>query len=590
MKKIYIIIAIFLILISFSVKASENEEIMKAMKDEINRSMKELFLESLQKPYYIEYTLKIYDPYHITSTLGTLTSSSKDKKAELNVNIRVGDYNFDNSNFFDISLGLFGSTDEEENYKSRTMPYELDYKSLRRELWLATDAAYKQASEILSKKLAVLKNRTRKDSTPDFLQIAPEKSYDTFPYPQFNLNKFEDLCRAVSTKFDSYSNLQISYMGLEYIPETVYYSNSEGREYIKTNLYSGIEILAAAQAGDGMPLYDMYSAYSKSPYDLPREDSLIKAALVVAENLTSLQKAPLLEETYSGPVLFEDNASAELFAQIFAPNLVVQRSPMTESGVQESDRYMSFQNKIGGRVLPEFLSVNAEPGKEFYDKTPLIGYFKIDDEGVPSQQVQLVKNGYLKNLLSSRVPTKRVKNSNGHKRGGAAMMSIIELYSDKNHKKSRNELIKQLLKLCKDRDLPYGIIVKRAANQNIFYTTLQRVAPTHISQNYNPQQFNLLQVYKVYPDGKEELIRGCDAGGFTPQSFKDILYVGNKSNILNFLAPSVTSPYVTGGDLYVGSTVITPSLLFEDGEIKVREDDFPNKPFLPNPLTEVNSK
>jgi len=571
-------------------KAAVSDEILKAMRDEINRSMNELHLESLQKPYYIEYTLKIYDSFHITSTLGTITNSSKDRKAELNVNIRVGDYSFDNSNFFDISLGLFGSTDEEENFKNRTVPYEIEYKSLRRELWLASDAAYKQASEILSKKFATLKNKTRKDSTPDFIKLSPEKNYDTISVPPFDINKFEELSRNVSSKFNSFKNIQISYVGLEYIPETVYYANSEGREYIKTNLYSGIEILAATQADEGMPLFDMYSAYSKSPYELPREDSLSKAALSIADNLTLLEKSPILEETYSGPVLFEDNAAAELFAQVFAPNLVVQRSPMTESGVQESDRYIAFQNKIGGRVLPEFISVDANPNKDYYDRTPLLGNYKVDDEGVKAQSVNLVKDGYLKNLLSSRIPSKRVHTSSGHKRGGAAMISTIELSTDKNHKKSDKELISQMLKLCKDRELPFGIIVKKAANQNIFYTTLQRIAPTHISLNFNPQAFNLLTVYKVFKDGHEELVRGCDANGFTVQSFKDILNVGNKPYVLNLLAPSITSPYITVGDLYVGSSVITPSLLFEDGEIKVREDDFPNRPFLPNPLTETRSK
>ncbi|MCL5990514.1 MAG: metallopeptidase TldD-related protein [Bacteroidetes bacterium] len=590
MKKNYIIITLVFAVFCVTLKAANTDEIMKAMRDEINRSMNELHLESLQKPYYIEYTLKIYDSYHITSALGTITNSANDKKAELNVNFRVGDYSFDNTNFFDISLGLFGSTDEEENFKNRPVPYEIDYKSLRRELWLASDAAYKQASEILSKKIATLKNKTRKDSTPDFIKLAPEKNYDTISIPSFNVNKFEELCRNVSSKFNTFKNLQISYVGLEYIPETVYYANSEGREFIKTNLYSGIEIIAATQADDGMPLYDMYSAYSKSPYELPREDSLMRAAFAIAENLTLLEKSPILEETYSGPVLFEDNAAAELFAQVFAPNLVLQRSPMTESGVQESDRYTAFQNKLGGRVLPEFLSVNAEPNKTYFDKTPLLGSFKIDDEGVLAQPVNLVKDGYLKNLLSSRIPSKRVHTSNGHKRGGAAMLSVIEMSSDKKHSKSHTELINQMLKLCKDRELPFGIIVKKAANQNIFYTTLQRIAPTHINMNFNPLAFNLIQVYKVYNNGKEELVRGCDANSFTAQSFKDILNVGNKSYVLNLLAPSITSPYITGGELYVGSSVISPSLLFEDGEIKVRDDDFPNKPYLPNPLTEIKSK
>ena len=236
-------------------------------------------------------------------------------------------------------------------------------------------------------------------------------------------------------------------------------------------------------------------------------------------------------------------------------------------------------------MLPEFLSVKAEPSKEYLGNIHLLGSYKIDDDGVHAQDVELVKDGYLKTLLSSRVPTKRVRQSNGHDRGGAAMLSVIEMTADKAHTKTRKDLIKQMNKLCKDRELPFGIVVKKAMNQNILYTTLFRLTNGEFSTSPGSHQVPLIELYKVYPDGREELIRGCSANGFTVQSFKDLLNIGDKAWVMNYLAPAVTSPFYTGGSQYIGSTVIVPDLLFEDGEIKPMEEDFPKPPILKNPIS-----
>ncbi|MDQ1266570.1 MAG: PmbA TldD protein [Bacteroidota bacterium] len=578
----YIILTTFLFFTA-TIFLSANDEILRAMRDEIKRSQQQLYVESLQKPYYIEYSLKVEDNRQIQTSLGALISSDSIKTVKLTVGVRIGDYKFDNTNFLDFGFSFFGSGDDEEVFKSRTLPIELDYKTLRRELWLATDAAYKQAAEIYSKKEAIVKNKMRKDTTHDFIKLEPEQYYQYRKIPFFDTEKFENLCRKLSAVFADYPQIHTSSVGLEYLPETVYYVNSEGREYIKTKLFIGLEAVVATQAEDGMPLANFYTAYGKIPDDLPGQDSLMFAVRNAAEKLKELYSAPILDEPYSGPILFEGQAASEIFAQNFAPNLVVQRAPLTENGLQESDRYTAFQSKIGGRVLPEFLSVEALPNKENIGNMTLCGSYKIDDEGVQAQDIQLVQSGYLKNLLSSRIPTRRVRQSNGHDRGGAPMLSVIKLESDETHQKSRADLITRMMKLCKDRELPYGLIVDKVLDQNIMYTTLFRLTSGDFPLPQGQSKTMLVEVYKVYPDGREELVRGCQANGLSVQSFKDILDVGNKNFILNYLAPSVSSPYLTGGDQYVGSTIITPDLLFEDGEVRPPEEDFSKPPILAKP-------
>ena len=297
----------------------KDDMIIKAMKDEIARSLNELSIESIEKPYYVEYKLSIQHYNDAKASLGALLSTEEDISAKLSVAIRIGSYQYDNSNFFDFGLSFFGSGDDEEVFSNRRIPIDIDYNSLRRELWLATDAAYKRAAEIYAKKEAALKNRIRKDTTHDYLQIPAEQYNLKQAIPEFNNKQYEELVRSLSETFEKHPEIYVSQVSYEYNPEIIYYVNSEGRQYIKTEFMTGLEVVAATQSSDGMPIGEMYSAYSQRAENLPSKDSLKKAIELLANKLDKLREVPYLDEPYSGPVLFEDAAAAEIFCPGFCP-------------------------------------------------------------------------------------------------------------------------------------------------------------------------------------------------------------------------------------------------------------------------------
>jgi len=283
-------------------------------------------------------------------------------------------------------------------------------------------------------------------------------------------------------------------------------------------------------------------------------------------------------------VLFEEKAAAQVLAQEFAPNLVAQRQPMSESGFSTNERSLAFQNKIGARVLPEFLSLRDVPSMKQHQGSAVAGHYDIDDEGVPAQDINVVDKGYLKALLSSRVPTRRVRTTNGHQRGGGAMFSVLELTSDTKGKAlSRADLRKKLLKLVKDRELEYGIIVREITDQNILMTGLFPMLQGDMPMSSGSGSLPLVEVVKLYPDGREEAIRGVEAAGFAPSLFKDIVAVGKTQTTHNLLARSVIPSFLTGGSQFMISTIITPDLLFEDVEVRPREGDMPTPPRLARP-------
>jgi len=562
-----------------------NEDIIKAMKDEINRSLESLSIEGLQSPYFIEYKYTELDVYSIRGQLGSVEASNNNKTAFLSVNVRVGDYKFDNTNFFDVGLGFFGSSDDEEGFKRRNVSYDPSYDYLRREFWLATDAAYKQSAELYSKKLAVLKNRLRNDTTPDF---SKPKNVTTTRHlkeiPDFDKKYFENLIKNTSSVFNDYGDIFTSGVSVEFIPKRVYYVNSEGTEFIKDSYYTGFEIVAATQNKNGMPIFDHYITYSNAPENLPSFDSLISASKSIAEGIDTKLHKSQLDDFYVGPIIFNKQAAAELFVQSFLPKLIAQREPLTDGGFSSDNENAVFQRKIGGRVLPKFISLIDKPELEIYNKTDLIGSYLIDDDGTLPQEVTIVNKGYLETLLTDRTPTKKIPLSNGHKRGGSVMYSNIMIKNDSTELElESSDLEKKLIESIDRRDLEYGIVVEKLLNQNIRYTSLYRITNGNIEIPFGKKNY-VMEGYKLYKDGTKEAFSGMVVPTFNVLLFKDILYTSKSKYAYNFLANAVQSPYLTGGDRYVPSSIIVPNLLFEDGELHIIEDDFKKPPYINSSL------
>lgn len=574
-----------LLLIVNSLSAELNtEEVFKAMRDEMKRSMNELKLDNLEKPFYIEYTIRSSKIFKSAATLGQLLQNEVDDDISLNVKVKIGDYEFNNSNFFDVGFSFFGSTDDEENYTRRSLPQELNYDILRRELWLSTDAAYKQSSEVYSKKIAALKNIIRKDTIPDFSKVDPKKSADTFLIPEYDLEKYGELVKKLSNIFLGLNKIYVSRVSTEFIPVRTYYLNSEGMEYVKDECETGLEVIAFTQTEKGIPLADHYSAYSRNPNSLPKEDSLIKAVTNLANKLSFEVKTNTLEESYNGPVLVESQAAGELFAQVFAPNLVAQRQPLSEGfSIGMNNKTMAFQKKIGGRVLPEFLSLFDSPLDGKIKGTELLGYYLLDDDGLKPEKLTVVENGYLKTLLTDRTPVKRIYKSNARKRGGSTMYSNLFVFADPMKSLSDAELKTKLIGLVKQRELPFGIIIRKIMNQNIFSTAVMSESFGQAMYFNSQTSIPILEAYKIYPNGREELIRSVEINSLSPQSFKDIIFAGKSTYVHNLLAPSVISAFMSGGSNYLGSSIITPNLLFEDMEINPIDKDTPKPPYISKP-------
>ncbi len=180
------------------------------------------------------------------------------------------------------------------------LPLEDDYKEIRRQIWLATDSAYKKALEDSARKRAALENKTRGDDLPDFSKEDPVTSHEKPASIDLDPKRAEALVRQLSALFRSMPEIYRSSVQLDMSNNYTRYLNSEGTEYTRATPSVALRVLAATQATDGMPLGDTVAVYERSVAALPGEEQLTAQVHDMAKRLTELRSAPLVEQRSTG--------------------------------------------------------------------------------------------------------------------------------------------------------------------------------------------------------------------------------------------------------------------------------------------------
>ena len=561
---------------------------MLAMKDELARSVSQLQLQKMDKPYFIAYRMDEINQTSVSAMLGSLTQEQPSRVRLIGVEVRVGDYALDNSNY--VSLRSLGAGGAGMFSSISQAPLDDNYQQIRRDFWLATDAQYKKALEDLSAKRAALEMRKRSDDTPDFSKEGPASETEPQEKSQPRLDELKALVRELSAVFRNTPEIYSSSVDLEYRNYYTRYVNSEGSSFTRSQPVFKLRVYAQAQAADGLPIPDSLQFFGRNRDDLPSKDALLARISAMADRILKLRTASALDH-YNGPVLFEGDAAGEVFSQQFAPGLMAVRTPLSDDSRFEMffNQMMSqlgggsFLDKIGGRMLPEFLSVSDDPRLAEYKGAKLLGTSNVDDDAVNTRETKLIEHGILKTLLATRDPVRGIPHSTGSRRGWGPAPSNLVVTADKSL--SNAELRKELLQRAKDRGLDYGIVVRRLGGGAA--ASFMRMA-VRMAQQGGQGAGSMAEVYKLYPDGHEELVRGVEIAEMTPATFKDIVAVGDTPVVFtDEFIPRVGALFSLGVSATSNVPVVScivPSLLFEEVTLVKTEGPFPNPPISPSPL------
>jgi TldD protein len=560
------------------VPAGDNDQTLRAMHDEMERARTRLVLPGVDKPFYLEYRLLDLDVKTVTASFGAIVSSSTARSRFMSVDVRVGDYHLDSSNFIsdDGFQGFLGSTGQ--------VGIDRDYNSLRQDLWLATDQAYKAAATQMSLKQAFLRSLTKPPEIDDFSQVEPLVKIDPRTEPDWTSRNWEDEARAASAVLKDSPQLYGTRVTYTMIYATSYRMTSEGTIIRSTRHLAAIEAALDTESDDGMGLNNFYAVYVGQPSDLPDAATVSKALAQAGSELVMLRTSPIVSD-YTGPVLFGPTAAASLLAQVLAPSLSGARPPL--SMTQDYNAFLErfggrseWTGRVGTRVLPATVTLIDDPTMQDFQNHPLLGSYDVDDEGVKAERVVLVENGILKSLLMSRRPGPEFATSNGHARS-ALLSDPVPLSSNlllqSSDASSAADLRKKFLDACKSDGHEWCLEVKRMANpglsalrQEDFSEFIGEMAGGIASGERMP-----LMMYRVYAaDGREEPVRGGVLEGVTLRSLRNILAVGDDPVVYTYmqnpqegLAQTALGSF-GAAENGIPSSVVAPSLLLEEIEVR----------------------
>ncbi len=553
----------------------EKDVVLRAMRDEIARARQLRLVD--EPPYFVEYSLDDGEFYMGRASLGALLSERSSRDRYPRVRVRVGDPKLDNSNH--IASDFYrGSRFDPFRY-----PLEDNYDTLRHCFWLATDRAYKQALEALARKKSSLKNVSSTENLADFAASAPVKLILPNLRKPIDGAVWRERARELSRVFLDYPEIAASDV-TAYASQTISYQvNNEGADLRFPDNMAYYRARAMAIAPDGSKVHDMVEVLAPEGQQLPAVSDVKAAIQKSADTLRALVKAPV-GESYSGPVLFEGTAAAQYMAQALARNLSVSRKPVTDPDRPINIPTGELEGRIGSRILPETFDVVDDPTQATWRGRPLIGSYPVDAEGVVPKPLPLVEKGVLKTYYASRQPVVGVEASNGHGRIPGSLGGVVPLpgvvFVKAAQAVTAADLRKRLLEMGKARSKPYVIVIRKldfpssASNEELAraYRGLQRAGITVP-----------VMAYKVYPDGREELVRGLRFRGMDARTMKDIAAASDEQHLFEYFENAAPLARVDAGGYVAGASIIAPSLLFEDVELEPFPGDLPKPPIVPPP-------
>jgi hypothetical protein len=580
--------------------ADDKDHTFQAMKDEMARAKSRLELaippsNQPVRPYYVEYRLLDVDIREVVGEFGALLSTAHSRTRLMTVGARVGDYKLDSSNF----IG-------DENFRgfigpSGSVGIDRDYNSLRQDLWIATDQAFKEAVETYSRKQAYLSSLARPSDIDDFSRVQVVQHVDPLTTSDWSNRNWEQEVRDTSAALRAFPQIYESRVGYYFVYLTEYLLTSEGSEVRTNHSYAAIEAPMSTLAADGMQLNHFYATYGPRPADLPSVDDVRKNLNVAGTELMAMRAAPPASD-YTGPVLFESRAAAALIAEVLGPSLNGGRPPVAFQPVV--DQLMNslgarsdWTGKIDVRVLPPSVALIDDPSAKNYNGTPLVGGYSIDDEGVPGEKVTIVADGKLKTLLMGRRPGQDSDKSNGHGRSGflsEPRPTMSNLFFTSSETVSKDDLKKKFVDACKAEKLDYCLVVRQMDNPTISIMHQEDFSDLLASFGGNAATDRLpLVVYRYFPaDGHEELVRGARITGFNARSFRNIAAIGDDNYVYNFMENETQGVAGTALGAFgsaqpsqasLPASVVAPSLLFDEVEFRGARGEPKRLPLIPEP-------
>ena len=512
-----------------------SDPVLRALQTELARSKAQLKMDNVDSPFYIEYRVFDVEQFEASAAFGSLRDQNRTRLRLIRAVVRLGDYKIDS--FFNAGQGI-----------SDILPLDNDELAIRHQVWLATDQAYKRASEAFSNKKAMLKQLNIDQPVDDFAKAEPVVSVGPLAKLDVDPAKWTKMLESATSVYRNDPQIQSFMANLNFTVLSEYFVNTEGTVTRHGSAHYQLVLSASEQAQDGMRLERSPQFTANHIEELPAPEEFQRDAIKLAEDMKTLREAPVVDEEYRGPVLFSNDAATDMFFDLVVPNILGRRP----APGRPARTVGAFASSWKARVLPDFISVVDDPTVDTFAGHGLGGSYKVDDEGVPAASVTVVDKGTLVNYLIGRVPIRDFPVSNGHGRAsgsGNTAPAPGNIFFRASKTSSREELKKQLVDECRNRGLKYGYFVD---------TLGPRLSPR--------------MLYRLWTDdGREELVRGAVFSELDIRALRsDLVAAGDDPLVSN----RTGLPFMT---------IVSPSVMFDELEVKRADNTNEKLPDYPAP-------
>lgn len=398
------------------------------------------------KIHFVAFKVTDFSKYSVAAARGGFAYEEKRDNPSVDVYLRVGNNKEDNS-FFDAF-----SYSQNELQGSTLSP-----DGVRAGLWSASDAGYKQALDVYTRKQGYKSKKNEEEVFDDFSDITPMqdvKAYEKEIIPTAILKEI-----AIRTsKAGALKELEKFNTSIGVMDEISYFLSSEGAKYTRHQFIIEIDFIVKARTKNGFEFNDVKTLSYAALKDLPSVEELENIASEYAKQMASFTKAEK-GTAFIGPVWLSNGTSARLFEDYFIDKIGNTRKVIYDSGNGNYQNYLSdFALKENLKVLSSNFDVIENPQQEEFNGKKMVGAYKVDDEGAKAESIHLVQNGILKDLPTTRSLIKNHNKTNGHafaRWGLYAKASVKNLLFFPHETTPVQEFKQKFMNFCKAEGLEY---------------------------------------------------------------------------------------------------------------------------------------
>ncbi len=518
------------------------KRVVRDLESELARARKRARYAGHPRPHYISYLVRDEEIWVLDGRFGALFEDAHQRRRNCLADVRVGSYGYDQVQ----EGGLHDNRRDIESYAYVELPIDGSSEGLKHALWRLTEARYREAlDQYLQRKSIELTYKNPNAGLKSFEKRAGRRDVNRPALPEVDREAWRKFVLTTSREMKKYPNIKNGSVKLTARNQVRTFVSSEGAQLVDGTPFWTLELYVWYLSDDGESHPRAHSFFVTDPAELPDLRTGKKIVRQMHDELTKLATAPPIA-AYSGPVLLEPRPAGLLVHEAIGHRLEGNRLLSPGEG-------QTFRDWKGEAVLPEGFDVWDDPSLSHIDGHSLAGHYAFDDEGVESQRANLVENGELVGFLTSRSPIRKRHRSNGHGRSryhARAMSRMGVTVLECRDALSDAELRRAFIEEIKAQEVPYGIRILDASSGETS------------TDSYDFQAFlgQIDLASRVYPDGREELIRGVDFVGTPLNAVRGILAAGKRRHVDNAFCGAES------GDVPV--TTVSPALLLSELELQ----------------------